>query len=187
MTPFLLVPLQVLGCVAAADFLSGFFHWAEDAYGEPHWPLVGKAIIQPNLEHHRDPRAMTKRGWWRSADVQVVAGGAFLLAAWAFRFLTWRLGLGMALLVNANEVHKWTHRSREENGPFITWLQDHGLVASRLGHARHHRMPRTAAYCTLTDHLNPLLDRAGFWSGLEATVFLLTGVRRRQEARPQAA
>ncbi len=187
MTPFLLIPFQILACVAAADFLSGLFHWAEDAYGEPHWPVVGRLIIQPNLEHHSNPRAMAKRGWWRSANVQVMVGGAFLLGAWALRCLTWRLGLGTLLLVNANEVHKWTHRSREENGRFITWLQEHGLLASRMGHARHHRMPRSSAYCTLTDHLNPLLDRLGFWTALEGLVFFLTGQRRRMEAPRMAA
>jgi hypothetical protein len=48
-------------------------------------------------------------------------------------------------------------------------------------------MPRTAAYCTLTDHLNPVLDRAGFWTGLETVVFAFTGARRRVEAVRMAA
>ncbi len=179
MNTLLLIPAQIATCILAADFLSGLFHWLEDAYGETTWPVVGKAVIEPNLLHHSDPRAMTKNGWWRSANVQVVLGGLYLAARWAMNALTWRKALVVGLLVNANEIHKWAHRNPAENGRLITWLQRRGLVQSPRQHAQHHRGLKNSSYCTVTDTLNPLLDRLRFWERIEVGLYRTFGWRRR--------
>src|SRR3982074_3292484 len=31
----------------AADFVSGFVHWAADSWGAPEWPIIGQALIRP--------------------------------------------------------------------------------------------------------------------------------------------
>lgn len=46
--------------ILSADFLSGFIHWWEDAYGNPNWKILGKHIIEPNLNHHTNPRDFIK-------------------------------------------------------------------------------------------------------------------------------
>src|SRR4051794_8986843 len=119
----LVVILKVIACVFLADFLSGFFHWLEDAYGQAHWPVVGKWIIQPNILHHHNPRFFTKHSWLESADVSLVIVGAALGFCYCLGWLNWMTWLIAIIGANANELHKWGHRSKAENGPFITLLQ----------------------------------------------------------------
>ena len=133
MNELLLVPAQLATCILAADFLSGLFHWLEDAYGKVTWPVVGKTVIEPNLLHHKDPRAMTKNSWWRSIDVQTVLGGFYLATRWAMNALTWRNTLVVGVLVNANEIHKWAHRNAAENGRYDLASED----AQQLKHYYH--------------------------------------------------
>ncbi len=38
--------IRVLACILTADFLSGFFHWLEDSYGEESWPITGRHVTQ---------------------------------------------------------------------------------------------------------------------------------------------
>ena len=172
----LVVLAQIALCIAIADVISGLFHWAEDSYGQEHWPVVGKAIITPNLLHHEQPRAFLANSWWRSADVQILGAlwSAFvlLLVGW----LTWRVVLVLALVVNANELHKWAHRTKAENGRLITYLQQHGVLQSKAHHNRHHGGKRNTHYCTITPYLNPLFDRFGVWRGCEGVIARVTGV-----------
>lgn len=35
-----------------ADFVTGVFHWWEDRYGNPAWPVIGKLVVEPNILHH---------------------------------------------------------------------------------------------------------------------------------------
>ena len=175
--------LQATGCLLLADFLSGLAHWAEDAYGEAHWPLVGRTIIAPNLLHHRDPRAMTRQSWLRNVDVPAVLGAALLLGVGLSGHLTWRWVLTVSLLVLTNLVHRWAHQGPAENGRLVTTLQRTGLLQSRKAHATHHRWPRQSHYCALTDFVNPVVERLRLWTALETLILRLTGVPRRAEAR----
>jgi len=175
--------LEATGCLLLADLLSGLVHWAEDAYGEAHWPLVGRAVIAPNLLHHRDPRAMTRQSWLRNVDLPALLGALVLLAAGLTGHLTWRWTLTVTLLVLTNLVHRWAHQAPWENGRLISALQRTGLLQSRGAHAAHHRWPRQSHYCALTDYLNPVLERLRLWRGLERLILRLTGVARREEAR----
>ncbi len=181
------VLLQATGCLFFADFLAGLVHWAEDAYGEAHWPVVGPLVIAPNLLHHRDPRAMTRQSWVRNVDLPMLLGGLVLLAVGLSGHLTWAWILTVSLLALTNLVHRWAHQNATENGPLVTRLQSLGLIQSRAAHAAHHRYPRASHYCALTNHLNPLLERLGLWTKLETLIFRLTGVARRIEPLPHAA
>jgi len=39
-------------------------HWWEDRYGNPDWPLLGKYVVQPNIEHHSNQTAFTTGDYW---------------------------------------------------------------------------------------------------------------------------
>ena len=167
--------------VSVADLLTGFVHWLEDNYGEEDWPIVGRSVIAPNLLHHTQPRAFLENNWWRSADYQVYASifvlGAAFLGGWLCRDLV----MVFVIAANGNEVHKWAHRTKVENGRFITWLQDHRVIQSRRHHANHHRRLHKSHYCTITLWVNPLLDNTGFWRFLEFLIAAFSGVLPRRE------
>ena len=77
------------------------------------------------------------------------------------------IALVVAIGVNANEIHKWAHRSRRQNGRLISFFQDVGLLQSAGHHARHHRGSKATHYCVVTNYLNPVLERIRFWAALE--------------------
>ena len=176
-----LILAWALAMFCAADFVCGFVHWFEDNYGREDWPLVGPSIITPNRLHHDQPRAFLVNSWWKSAQSQLLVGAVVLNIAVALDWFSWQLLLFVVFAVNANEVHKWAHRSRRDNPRLVTWLQGCGLLQNQRHHARHHRGARNSHYCTLGNWLNPLLDRSGFWRGLEHLVLRLAGVAPRVE------
>jgi len=163
-------------CFAMADLVVGVVHWAEDSYGQEHWPVIGAMVITPNLLHHAKSRARLANSWWQSADIQVYIGGALLAgAAWS-GWLSWQLVVVTVLAVNGNEVHKWAHRTRAENGKLITWLQEHYLIQGRAHHGLHHGGNRNTHYCTLTCWMNRILEKIRFWRSLERCITAITGV-----------
>ncbi len=165
--------------VFVADLLVGFVHWAEDNYGQVHWPIIGKSVIEPNLLHHSKPKAFCKNNWWQSADYQIMGALTLMVIASFGGWLHWELVAVLALAVNGNEVHKWSHRSKQENGKLITWLQDHKLIQSRRQHSNHHSGDKNTYYCTLTEWVNPILEKIHFWRSLEWTIEKVTGVSPR--------
>ena len=171
--------LRIAVIVFIADLMVGFVHWLEDNYGQEHWPLIGATVIAPNLLHHAKPRAFLKNNWWQSADLQMMAACSFAIVAAYFGFLTWELILFLFLVVNGNEVHKWAHRSRKENGKIISFLQDKHIVQSRAQHGKHHGHDRNTHYCAITEWVNPILEKIKFWRGLEWMIKKITGVSPR--------
>jgi hypothetical protein len=164
---------------SVADFLSGLVHWLEDSYGQEDWPIVGQSVIAPNLLHHKHPRAFLENSWWGSADYQIFASLFILLiAAWLGRY-SWELVFLLVITVNGNEVHKWSHRTRKENSAVITCLQNWRIVQTRCHHAHHHRDRRDSHYCTITNWVNPILDKFKLWRFLELCVFTCSGTMPR--------
>lgn len=179
--------LEALGAWLLADFITGLVHWWEDAYAQADWPVIGPLVAEPNLLHHRDPRAMTRLPWWRNVDVPVIVGALVLGGLTAIHALTWPLTLAILLAAFTNLVHRWAHQSAAENGRLITWMQETGLIQSRAQHALHHRWPRKSHYCPLTNALNPVLEHLDFWRRLERVILRVTGLRRRREPKPGMA
>ncbi|HXI70421.1 MAG TPA: fatty acid desaturase CarF family protein [Verrucomicrobiae bacterium] len=159
--------LKFLATVFAAEFAAGFVHWFEDAYVREHTPVIGKFVGRPNTIHHHYPRHMTRNSWWHSSWDLVLIATVLLVAAWAVGWLTWQVWLFAILAANANEFHKWAHRTRKENGRVISFLQEIKILQTSRHHALHHTDPKNSHYCTITNALNPVLDAMRFWEGLE--------------------
>ncbi len=182
MSSLLLVSAQALGVVALADFISGLVHWLEDAYGTETTPVVGTLMIRPNIIHHHYPRYFTKLNWWQSSWDLLLLGALIIgVAAWA-GVLTWHVWLFVAICVNANQIHKWSHQTRAENGRLVSFLQDIHLLLTPRQHALHHTDPKNTYYCPVTNLLNPVLEFIGFWPKLEAVIEALTGATHRKDA-----
>jgi len=159
--------LEIIICVIVADFLTGLIHWAEDCYGLPTWPLIGKAVIVPNIEHHQNPILLTM-GTIISRNYQpflIVLFIVFLF--YMFGLLSWHVLLVGFLASLGNEVHAWNHKPPKENPWFVNFLHDIGLIQNRRQHAKHHKIPYNKYYCTLTNFTNEVLETINFWRGLE--------------------
>lgn len=167
MSTLLSYALQASVVILAADFTAGLVHWIEDAYIREHTPWVGRWLGRPNTLHHHFPRHMTHNTWWQSNFDLLLFMALLLSAAALMGLLTWHLWLFALVGGNANEVHKWTHRTRRENGRLITLLQDLRVLQTPAHHAEHHTNPKEVHYCPITNVLNPVLDTLQFWNALE--------------------
>jgi len=172
---------RIAATVFAAEFVAGLVHWFEDAYVRENTPLLGKVIARPNIVHHHYPRYMTRHNWWQSSFDLLCLSVSLVLAAWCVGWLTWEVWLFAIVSANANEIHKWTHRTRKENGRVISFLQDIRVLQTARHHARHHTDPKNSHYCTITNFLNPVLDRVHFWDGMEWMLARTFGLRRRED------
>lgn len=161
-----LIVLQLVACLLVADFITGVVHWWEDCYGLPSWPLIGKEVIEPNIEHHRNPGLMGTVGGIIDRNYQsfvlfsIVAFAAILLGVFC-----WQLVVVGIFASFGNEVHLWSHRGG--NGPIVRFLQDACIVQTPAQHARHHKPPFDKYYCTITNVTNAVLERIAFWRALE--------------------
>ena len=174
-------PLEFAATIFTAEFAAGVVHWLEDAYVREDTPLIGTFVGRPNTIHHHFPRYMTRHSWWQSSWDLVLLSVILLSGAWCFGLLTWQVWLFAILAANANEFHKWTHRTRRENGFLITFFQDIYLLQTAKHHARHHTDPKNSHYCTITNFLNPLLDGLRFWDGLEWLIAKTLRIHRRPD------
>lgn len=174
-----MIILEIIVAVLVADFLSGLFHWIEDAYGREDWPITGRLVTRPNILHHHEPRYFTRHGWFQSSWLLLCSGFLVLAIAWLCGVLMWQVWLVVVLGTNANQIHKWAHRTPDENGPIIALLQRALIVQTPRHHALHHTDPKNSHYCVLTNFLNPILDRMRLWDALEWSIHALFGLRRR--------
>ena len=173
--------LKFIGTVVAADFVAGMIHWLEDAYVREDTPLIGKWVARPNIVHHHYPRYMTRHSWWQTSFDLLLVSTALVIGAWFLGLLSWEVWLFAIVSANANEFHKWEHRTRKENGPIISFLQDIRVLQTAKHHARHHTDPKNSHYCTITNFLNPVLDGMNFWNGIEWALARTVGLNRRED------
>jgi plasmanylethanolamine desaturase len=174
------IVLEIVITILITDFVSGLLHWFEDAYGQEDWPITGRLITRPNILHHHDPRYFTRHSWLQSSWDLMCLGAAILGIASLGGFLSWQVWLFVIILgSNANQIHKWAHRTPADNGPVITFLQRIRLLQTPRHHAHHHTNPKESHYCVLTNFLNPILDNVGLWHSLERLIWKVFRVRRR--------
>ncbi|WP_395716992.1 fatty acid desaturase CarF family protein [Prosthecobacter sp.] len=181
MTETISLILQGLVVLLAVDFAAGIVHWAEDAYVRENTPWLGRWVGIPNILHHHLPRHMTRNTWWQSNKVLMIAMGIMLVIAGLLDCLTWHAWLFAIVGGNANEVHKWSHRTHRENGKIITFFQRLRLLQTAQHHAVHHTNPKDVRYCPVTNMLNPVLDTLRFWSVLEWLLACMFGLRRQPD------
>lgn len=177
----LFIALQIILVIGLADFFAGVIHWLEDAYFTEDTPILGPMFIRPNIVHHHYPRFFTQWSWWHSSKELLLAGAVLVLVAWPLGLLRWQLWLFVAVSVNANQVHKWAHRTRAENGWLISKLQDWRILQTPRHHGLHHSDPKNTYYCPVTNYVNPLLERLQFWQRTEAVIERLTGITHRHD------
>jgi len=177
----LVIVIEIIAIAAVADFIAGVIHWAEDAYFTESTPVIGPLFIRPNIVHHHFPRYFTRLTWWQSSWDLTLAGGALLVVAWPLGWLRWQLLWFVALSINANEVHKWSHRTRAENGRLISKLQDWHILQTPRHHGVHHSDPKNTYYCPITNLVNPVLERLDFWARVESLIERLTGATHRTD------
>jgi hypothetical protein len=177
----LFIALTVVWVVVCCDLFSGFLHWLEDSYGREDWPIMGDLVTKPNILHHHDPRYFTRNSWFYSARLIIVVCGLLLGLVHLLGLASWAWWLAFFIGINANEIHKWSHRSPSENGKWVTFLQEHGIIQSPAEHAKHHQGLKNTHYCVFTNYVNPVLERLRIWSGLEAAIRVLFGVERRPD------
>jgi hypothetical protein len=162
------VAWQLVLCLLLADFITGVVHWAEDCYGLPTWPLIGKHVIEPNIDHHRNPGLMGSMGGLFFRNYQSVLLFAVMAAiAWACGVLYWQVIVVGAIASFGNEVHLWSHRGGNR---VVRFLQDACFIQRPEQHARHHKAPYDAYYCTITNVTNAVLERLNFWRFAEAAI-----------------
>ena len=100
--------------------------------------------------------------------------------------LTWQLILFVAIGVNGNEIHKWSHLPRKNRSAVVLMLQDAGFLQSAKHHRGHHVGSKDSHYCVLTNVVNPVLDGIRFWRGLEWIIEQALGVQKRPEPETKA-
>ena len=166
-----------LGLVLA-DLASGVVHWLADTWFDPATPVVGRLVIAPFREHHRDPDAIVRHRFLEVTgnNALVCVPGLAALLAWPLaeeRVDLWRALLDATALATAaavgatNHLHRWAHAARVPRA--VAWLQRHAFVLSPGRHAVHHFEP-DRAYCVATGWLNPLLDRSRLFRALERSL-----------------
>ena len=184
--PWLALSALMLGFVAA-DFVSGFVHWAADTWGTPEWPVIGKALIRPFREHHVDEKEITRHDFIETngnncfisiaptaltaALVPVAGAGGFFCAAMMF-------GLAFAIF-GTNQFHKWSHM--DDPPPAVRLLQKAFLILPPEHHAIHHQAPYAKYYCITVGWLNEALFRLRFFPMMEKLVSACTGLIPRED------
>ncbi len=181
MNEFINVLWQSLLVIMLADFIAGIVHWFEDAYVRENTPIIGSFIGKANVIHHHLPRYMTRNNWWQSSWDLVCFSAVIVLVAWWLDLLTWQVWLFAVISANANQVHKWSHQTRTENGRVINFLQKIRVLQTPHHHAVHHTNPKNVRYCPITNLVNTILDTLRFWDGVEWILARAIGLHRQPD------
>ena len=162
----------------SADFLTGLFHWFEDAYCVRGLPFVGELICDPNLDHHIDPGLMVRTGSFvsRNSLQWIIAATAVILILAANGEISMFVLATIVLASFGNEIHRWNHTTK--NPAWIELIKSTGVIQSQRQHSLHHKPPHDSNYCVMTSQLNPILDAIGFWRWLELILSPVLDVKR---------
>ncbi len=181
-SPWLAMCAFMVGFVAA-DFVSGFVHWAADTWGTPEWPVIGKALIRPFREHHVDEKEITRHDFVETngnncfISIAPAVGAALLPASWFF-LAAMTFALCFAIF-GTNQFHKWSHM--DEPPAAVRLLQKANLILPPDHHAIHHSPPYAKYYCITVGWLNEALYRVRFFQALERIVTATTGLVPRED------
>jgi ubiquitin-conjugating enzyme E2 variant len=163
--PWWLLPPALVAGLVCADLVSGLVHWLCDTFLAETTPVIGRTFIRPFREHHRDPLAITRHGFFELCGNNALAVlGPVLLAALdaspatspaTFALRAFVLLFALAVFLT-NLFHQWAHAPALARP--LRRLQASGLILSPGRHAEHHRGDFSRAYCVTTGWLNAPLD-----------------------------
>lgn len=186
--------VAAVAAVLAADLVSGLVHWTCDRFFSETTPVIGRMLILPFREHHRDPRAITRHGLFELCGnnalavllpvAGVVVAGAPRPTATSIAAHGFVIAFAAAVFAT-NQLHKWAHAER--CAAPVRWLQRARLILSPEVHDRHHRGDFSAGYCVTTGWLNPLLDAYRVLPRCEARLRTLDVSRPRLRLRSRRA
>lgn len=159
-----------------ADFFSGLFHWWEDRYGNPNWPIIGPLVIEPNINHHKNPKDFTKGNYLKRNYTTLIPTILLTTICWIYN--NYFLMLVFLLASQSNEVHCWQHT---KPNILIRFLQKYQIIQGARMHSLHHKNPYSKNYCVMTVLINPILTRINFWETVEEFIGFLTGIYPRKE------
>lgn len=177
------VLLQVIGLYLLADFVAGFFHWAEDTLGADDSPFWGPVFAAPNSVHHSDPAAMNRIHWLKNNAILFSFSATVVIATWLFGVFTWQVLVFAVFGGFTQQAHRFAHAPRVRLPKIIKALQKWYVLQDARHHWTHHTPPHLDHYCVMTPWLNPVLDRIGFWRALERILVPIFGAPRRPDLR----
>lgn len=175
-----------------SDVASGLVHWATDTWFSER--EFGR-LIAIAREHHTHPSHILGYRFLENATlgsapsaffigpiailIALLPRSGFLYAAMIVCFL-----ISLTLLFGTS-LHNIGHR--KVKSPILKIAQKLRLVITPAYHHVHHAGDQTTRYCTVNGWANPLLDRIGFWRGLEQFISGVTGaVPRKDDVRWQS-
>jgi hypothetical protein len=183
--PWLALSAFMAGFVAA-DFVSGFVHWAADTWGTPDWPLVGKALIRPFREHHVDQIEITRHDFIETngnncfVSIFPTVSAALLPMHGTASVFACELMFALSLAVlGTNQFHKWAHMETPPRP--VGFLQRANLLLPPDHHAVHHSAPYAKYYCITVGWMNEVLYRVRFFQTLERFITAATGMLPRED------
>jgi hypothetical protein len=156
-----------------ADFISGVGHWLEDRYATLEMKLIANSIVKPNLEHHQTPKSFLTRTYWQRNDITIcicICLGAIISIMGCMSITIF---LTLMILSQINEVHAMAHQTIQNTPKWVLSLQKLGVLQSKKHHNLHHCRPFENRYCILTNYLNPVLDKIGFFRFLEYLILVV--------------
>ena len=167
--------LALLPGYLLADAASGLIHWFADSFFEEDAPVLGRLLIGPFREHHRDAMGITQHGFLEVCGNNCAACLALLIPVWllvpadAFGQLVGATGLCVLLVTTffvfaTNGFHRWAHM--DDVPGWIGWLQRRHWILSPEQHALHHTGDHDCAYCVTSGWLNPFFDGTGLLRGV---------------------
>lgn len=171
-----MIILYLVLAILVADLLTGIFHWWEDRYGNPNWPILGKYIIKPNIQHHQYPLLFCNGNY-------IVRNWTTIIPSLIISFIFYSYGYYFWCIVflissQSNEIHCWEH---DKTNSVIRYLQDCYILQNKKTHALHHKRPYDTNYCVITMIVNPVLNYIHFWYLLEKTIYLCFRIKPRPE------
>ena len=166
----MLILFSVIKGYFLADFISGLGHWWEDRYATVRMKLIAKAIVLPNMLHHKMPKAFLNANYWQRNNIPILATTLIALIMYYLHILGLTGAITLLVLSQINEAHAYSHRSQKDIPQSIRFLQKAGLLQTAKHHNLHHSGRHEYHFCILTVYLNPVLDTLGFFRFLERII-----------------
>lgn len=136
-----MILLQLFILILFTDMFTGTIHWWEDVYGNPTWKYLGKSIVIPNMEHHKNPRSFLETSFVKRIKLSALIAMLIAIIFFAIGMLNWQIIFVLFYSAMSNEFHAIAHRTDKENGRIIMFIQKIGFIQSRRMHGMHHAPP----------------------------------------------